>query len=243
MCRSAWRRRAILAREMTSAARTDTERPAQGPGLRMLLPIAVVAAILAAVTLLLVGGSSKPTLPGNAGTAHSAAFDGLVLQPPQPSPPLNTLRNYDGSSFDLAADRGKAVFVTFLYSHCPDVCPLIAANLHNAYSRMPAALQARVGIVSVSADPRGDSAGAVAAFMRSHRLSGEARYLIGSASQLAPVWEAWKVGSQQDASNPQLVNHSALVYGIGASGKIYTIYAANFTPDQIIHDTPQLLGL
>jgi protein SCO1/2 len=208
----------------------------------MLLPIAALAAILAAVTLL-VGGSSKQTLPGNAGTARSAAFNGLLLQPPQPSPPLNTLLNYDGSSFDLAADRGKAVFVTFLYSHCPDVCPLIAANLHNAYSRMPAALQARVGIVAVSADPHGDSAGAVAAFVKSHRLSGEARYLIGSASKLAPVWEAWKVGSQQDASNPQLVNHSALVYGIAASGKIYTIYAANFTPDQIVHDAPQLLRL
>jgi protein SCO1 len=226
---------------MTSASPTDAERPAQGPGLRILLPIAVIAAILAGVTLLLVGGSSKPALPGNASTARSAAFAGLLLQPPQPSPPLNTLHNYDGSSFNLAGDRGKAVFVTFLYSHCPDVCPLIAANLHNAYSRMPASLQSRVGIVAVSADPRGDSAGAVAAFVRSHRLSGEARYLIGSAAQLAPVWEAWKVGSQQDASNPQLVNHSALVYGIGASGKIYTIYAANFTPDQIIHDVPPLL--
>jgi protein SCO1/2 len=226
---------------MTSTSRSDAQRPAQGPGLRILLPIAVIAAIVAAVALLLVGGSSKTTLPGDASTAHSAAFAGLTLQPPQPSPPLNTLHNYDGSSFDLAADRGKAVFVTFLYSHCPDVCPLIAANLHNAYSRMPATLQTRVGIVAVSADPRGDSARAVAAFMRTHRLSGEADYLIGSGGQLAPVWEAWKVGSQRDTSNPQLVNHSALVYGIGASGRIYTVYAANFTPDQIIHDIPALL--
>jgi cytochrome oxidase Cu insertion factor (SCO1/SenC/PrrC family) len=100
-----------------------------------------------------------------------------------------------------------------------------------------------VSIVAVSADPRGDSAGAVARFVKLHELSGEARYLIGSAGQLAPVWEAWKVGSQRDASNPSLVNHSALIYGIAASGKIYTIYAANFTPDQIIHDVPPLLNL
>jgi protein SCO1/2 len=224
-----------------SASSTDAEPPAGPSSLRIALPIAVIAAILAVVTLLLVGGSSKPPLPGNAGTARSAAFDGLTLQPPQPAPPLNTLQNYDGSSFDLASERGKAVFVTFLYTHCPDVCPLIAANLHNAYARMAPAVRVRVAIVAISADPRGDSAGAVAAFVREHQLTGQARYLIGSAGQLAPVWEAWKVGSQRDSANPKLVNHSALVFGIGASGKIYTIYAANFTPDQIIHDAPPLL--
>jgi protein SCO1 len=226
-----------------SASSTDAEPPASGPSLRLLLPVAVIAAILAAVTLLLVGGSSKPALPGNAGTARSASFDGLTLQPPQPAPALSTLQNYDGSRFDLASERGRVVFVTFLYSHCPDVCPLIAANLHYAYTRMAPAVRARVAIVAVSADPHGDSAGAVAAFVRQHRLTGEARYLIGSAGSLARVWEAWKVGSQRDTSNPKLVNHSALIYGIGASGKIYTIYAANFTPDQIIHDVGPLLRL
>jgi protein SCO1 len=226
-----------------SASSTDEKPPEGGTGIRLFLPVLVIAAIVAGISLLLVGGSSKPALPGNAGTARTAAFDGLTLQPPQPAPPLNTLQNYDGSSFDLASDRGKAVFVTFLYSHCPDVCPLIAAQLHNAYTRMPPADRARVAIVAVSADPRGDTASAVARFVKLHQLTGEARYLIGSAGQLAPVWEAWKVGSQRDASNPQLVNHSALIYGIGASGKIYTIYAANFTPDQIIHDAGSLIRL
>jgi protein SCO1/2 len=221
---------------------TDAEPPAGPMSFRIVLPVLLIGAILAAVTLLLVGGSSKPALPGNASTARSAAFDGLTLQPPQPAPPLNTLQNYDGASFNLQAERGRAVFVTFLYSHCPDVCPLIAANLHNAYARMPAVVRTRVAIVAVSADPRGDSAGAVGAFVKEHQLTGEARYLIGSAAKLAPVWEAWKVGSQRDTSNPQLVNHSALIYGIGANGKIYTIYAANFTPDQIIHDVAPLLS-
>jgi protein SCO1 len=225
------------------ASSTDANPPEGGTGVRLFLPVLAIAAIVAGLTLLLVGGTSKPTLPGNAGTARTAAFDGLTLQPPQPAPPLNTLQNFDGSTFNLASDRGKAVFVTFLYSHCPDVCPLIAAQLHNAYTRLSPADRARVAIVAVSADPLGDTATAVARFVKLHHLTGEARYLIGSAGQLAPVWEAWKVGSQRDASNPRLVNHSALIYGIGASGKIYTIYAANFTPDQIIHDVRSLIRL
>jgi protein SCO1/2 len=132
--------------------------------------------------------------------------------------------------------------VTFLYSHCPDVCPLMAAQLHNAYARMTPAMRRRVGIVAVSVDPHGDTASAVAAFVRSHQLSGEARYLIGAPKPLASVWEAWKVGSQKDTSNPKLVNHSALIYGISASGQLTTIYPANFEPSQILHDLAPLLA-
>jgi protein SCO1 len=217
-------------------------RPARALGLRLALPLVVILVILGGATLLLIGGSSKPTLPGNATTAKTGGFQGLVLSPRQPAPALDTLRNYDGGSFNLAAERGKAVFVTFLCAHCPDVCPLIASNLHNAYTRMTPALRHRIAIVAVSVDPHGDTAGTVAAFVRQHELTGEARYLIGSARQLPPVWEAWKVGSQRDTSSPGLVNHSALIYGVSASGKLTTIYAANFKPSQIAHDVPALLA-
>jgi protein SCO1/2 len=212
------------------------------PGLRMLLPLGVILVILAGVTALLVGGSSKPTLPGKASAAKQSSFEGLALSPRVPAPPLDTLRNYNGASFNLAAERGKAVFVTFLYAHCPDVCPLIASSLHNAYARMTPAMRSHVAIVAVSVDPHGDTPGTVAAFVREHQLTGEADYLIGSATELPPVWESWKVGSSADASEPGLVNHSALIYGVSASGKLTTIYAANFEPKNIIHDVPGLLA-
>jgi protein SCO1/2 len=221
---------------------SEAQSQARPPRLRILLPIAVILAILAGAAALLLGGSGKPVRPGKAGAAKLGTFEGLALSPLVAAPALDTLRNYDGSSFDLAAERGKAVFVTFLYAHCPDVCPLIASNLHNAYAKMTPAMRSRVGIVAVSVDPHGDTAGTVAAFVREHELTGEARYLIGSARQLGAVWEAWKVGSQADASNPGLVNHSALIYGVSASGKLTTVYAANFEPRQLIHDVPGLLG-
>jgi protein SCO1/2 len=209
---------------------------------RLVLPTLVLIVILGGVTLLLVGGSSKPALPGNAATVKLSSFDGSAVSPPQPAPALDTLRNYDGSSFNLAAQRGKAVFVTFLYAHCPDVCPLIASNLHNAYAKMSPAMRKRVAIVAVSVDPHGDSSSTVAAFVSEHQLAGEARYLIGSAGQLVPVWKAWNVGSEKDTSRPDLVNHSALIYGIGASGRIDTIYPASFSPAQLIHDVTPLLS-
>ena len=202
----------------------------------------MLLAIVGGLTALLLGGSSKPTLPGNAAVAKETGFDGQALAPPQPAPALETLRNYDGTHFSLAAQHGKAVFVTFLYAHCPDVCPLIASNLHNAYAKMTPSMRRRVAIVAVSVDPHGDTAETVRAFVEQHELSGEARYLLGSAAQLVPVWKAWSVGSQKDVSNPALVNHSALIYGIGADGRMYTIYPSNFAPAQIVHDVTPLLA-
>jgi cytochrome oxidase Cu insertion factor (SCO1/SenC/PrrC family) len=71
-------------------------------------------------------------------------------------------------------------------------------------------------------------------------MTGRMQYLIGSAHELARVWKAWNVGSEQDAQQPQLVNHSGLVYGVSARGKITTLYAANFTPQEVAHDAPLL---
>jgi protein SCO1/2 len=210
--------------------------------LRLILPVIVILVIVAGITLLLTGGSSKPKLPGNAETVKLSSFQGQTLDPPQPAPELSTLRNYNGEAFSLSSDRGKAVYVTFLYAHCPDVCPLIAANLHNAYAKMTPAQRAKVDIVAVSVDPHGDTAGTVAAFMKAHQLAGQGRYLIGKASQLVPVWKAWQVGSEADVSHPELVSHSALIYGVSGSGKLYTVYPANFAPEQIVHDVEPLVS-
>lgn len=207
----------------------------------MLLPAVVMLVVLGGLTLLLVGGSGKAQLPGGATSSKSAAYDGAELSPASPAPPLSTLHNDQGQAIDLASYRGKAVFLTFLYTHCPDVCPLIASSLHTAYSELgPRARD--VQLIAVSVDPRGDNPTTVAKFLQEHQLTGEMQYLIGSAATLAAVWKAWNVGSARDVGNPQLVNHSALVYGISAKGKVRTIYSASFKPGEVVHDVPALLA-
>jgi protein SCO1 len=197
--------------------------------------------VLGGVTVLLVGGSGKSQLPGGASSAHTASYEGAELSPVAPAPPLSTLRNYQGQPVNLDSYRGKAVFVTFLYTHCPDVCPLIASSLHTTVAELGARSH-QVQLIAVSVDPRGDTPAAVAKFLNEHELTGEMQYLIGAPHELGPVWSAWNVGSERDVGSPQLVNHSALIYGISASGKLTTIYPASFTPHQIIHDLPALLA-
>jgi protein SCO1/2 len=206
----------------------------------VLVPIVVLVAIVAGLSLLLLRGSNAPTLPGG---AHSAAaghgFYGTLALPSKPAPAI-ALHNYLGRPVTLAQYRGRAVLVTFLYAHCPDVCPLIASNLRVALNEL-GAQAARVQVIAVSVDPYGDTPAAVGAFLRSHQITTtRMQYLIGSAAQLGSTWSAWSVGSEREAGQPDRVAHSALVYGVSASGRLTTLYPSSFAPEQIVHDVPLL---
>jgi protein SCO1/2 len=225
---------------MDSDGSTPVAPPRRRFDPRLLLALIAILAIAGGVAVLADGGQGNQR-PCNVKSVPSGSFRGSVADPATCAPPLQ-LRNYLGQTINVKQYLGKAVLVTFLYTNCPDVCPLITANLHAAQGMMGPAESAKARIVAVSVDPRGDTPKAVAAFLARHKMTGHMQYLIGSASELAHVWANWNVGSEQDAQQPQLVNHSGLVYGISASGKITTLYPANFTPSDIAHDVPLLLS-
>ena len=208
---------------------------------RVAWPLVVIVVIAGGVALLLqhTSRSSQPPA-GNTHSAKSASFLGNELSPPKQSPPL-ALRNYLGRHVNIAQYHGKALLVTFLYTHCPDVCPLIAANLRVAQNLMGPKIAAKAQIITVSVDPRGDTPKTVAAFLKVHEMTGRMQYLIGSPKELGHTWQTWGVGSERDAGRPDLVNHSALVYGITASGEMKTVYiGSSFKPSEIAHDVPLL---
>jgi protein SCO1/2 len=213
--------------------------PSKGLQLRLLLPIAVIIGILAGGTVALLGGSSRPALPGGAQQAPpGGGYLGTLALPAKQAPALD-LRNYLGRPVTLAEYRGRVVLVTFLYTHCPDVCPLITSKLRVVLKLLRSRVS-QTQVIAISVDPRGDTPGAVASFLQSHDMLGRMQYLIGSPAQLARTWAAWSVGSTRDVGQPDRVAHSALVYGISASGRLLTIYPSSFEPSEIVHDVPKL---
>lgn len=215
------------------------KQPPRGIPLKLLLPLMLVLGIAGGSSFVLLRGSPKPTLPAGARqSAPGEGFDGTLALPSKTAPPIQ-LRNYLGQPVSLDQYRGKAVLVTFLYTNCPDVCPLITSNLRVALN-MLGRRAAEVQIIAVSVDPRGDTPAAVAHFLAAHGMTGRMQYLIGSAAALGQTWSAWGVGATRDANQPNLIAHSALVYGITAGGRVKTVYPASFEPSQIAHDVPRL---
>ena len=224
---------------MSEPSTSPPPRQPRGAWLRVAAPLLALVALAGLVAVLLGGGSPKPALPGGAQeTAAGAGLYGTLTLPARQAPAIE-LRNYSGQRVSLAQYRGRAVFVTFLYANCPDVCPLIASNLRVALKLLgPRASRAQ--LIAVSVDPRGDTPAAVHHFLAAHELLGAMQYLIGSGGELARTWKAWSVGSQAEVGSPGLVAHSALVYGVSGSGRLTDVYPASFEPSEIVHDTPLL---
>src|SRR6185312_7662043 len=66
-----------------------------------------------------VSGTSSATNPSG---LRGTDLDGV------PAPGF-TLTDQCGKQVSLSPFKGKPVVVTFMYTHCPDVCPLIAEKL------------------------------------------------------------------------------------------------------------------
>jgi protein SCO1/2 len=197
------------------------------------------AAGISAALLVGCGGSSK-SVPVSVASARAAKLDAPAeLQPPAPSPDF-ALRDSTGKLVRLSQFRGKAVLLTFIYDHCPDVCPLIVGNLHTALVKL-GSQASRVQIVAVSVDPKGDTPETVKAFLAAHEMTGRMEYLIGSLKDLTPVWRSYGV-EVQGTPDSREVSHTAFVYGITASGKRRALYPSNLQPEWIVHDVPILAG-
>ncbi|MCL4545328.1 MAG: SCO family protein [Chloroflexi bacterium] len=221
--------------ELPSRAATSRRSP-----FRWALPLvltAVLIAVGAAVGLLvslhiqaqqLIG----PTISGN---AKAADF---------------TLKDSNGHTISLAALKGKVVALTFLYTHCPDVCPLIAGKLAQADNALGSD-QSKVELLAVSVDPKGDTPQTVAAFDQTHGLvQPNWHYLLGTESQLIPVWKSYYVGADAAEApskagsvskpSPQLVDHTAIVYVIDPQGHLRLAFDASFSVGDFVHDVRAL---
>jgi protein SCO1 len=175
---------------------------------------------------------------GSSSDSPKPSFAGLRADPPKPAPPL-ALDDSLGHRVNIDSYRGKAVFVLFIYTHCPDICPLMVGHLHAALHELGSDAS-RMQIIAVSVDPKGDTPKTVKRFLAAHEMTGKMEYLIGSRPQLERTWKAWGIGARVDKRNPDLVEHSAEVVGVSARGRVTTLYPANFKPQAIVHDVPLL---
>ena len=196
------------------------------------------AALAVLVLALVLGGCGGGSAGGSASASGTGSgLQGLILRPAKPAPRL-ALPNYAGGSIRLSALRGHAVFVTFVYTHCPDVCPLIVASLAAAQRQLGSHAE-RVRILAVTVDPRRDTPSAISAFLRARGALGRMDYLLGTPAQLARTWKQWHVAVTV-GRNRVTAGHSSVIYGITGSGHMAVVYPSSVTPAQIAHDAPLL---
>ena len=203
--------------------------------------LGAAAALVLALGVAGCGGSSDEPAAAQTHAEHDGAtstFEGGVINPRRAAPPLR-LKDIDGRTVDITSYRGEPVLVTFVYAHCPDVCPLIMENLRRVREQA-GPLGKRMKVIAVSVDPKGDTVPVVRDFLRKRRVGGFVDYLIGTRAELEKVWANWQIARGVPKSDPELVEHSSLIYGVTASGELATAYPVGFEAAAIVRDLPLL---
>jgi protein SCO1 len=149
------------------------------------------------------------------------------------------LKDQFGNSISLAQFKGKPVVLTFLYTHCPDVCPLTAEKLRVSMQNLGGDAQ-NVAVLAVSMDPKGDTAAAAQNFSRAHKLGNYFHFLIGAHDELAPVWASYSVDAQA-ATSSGTVSHSSAIYVIDEQGRERVLFDNDFSSGQLSADLKILL--
>lgn len=186
------------------------------------------------------GAATSPTTTTDP-VADVAEYSGGSVSPVTAAPELG-LHTWSGKDVRIGDYRGKAVLVTFVYTHCPDVCPVIVDNLVRVKQRLGREAK-RLEIVAVSVDPEGDTPGAVRRFLTAHRAHGRVDYLLGSRRQLEATWTRWGIAARADTANPELVEHSGVIWGVDPKGRRVTFYpASGFDVADIESDVRSLLA-
>jgi protein SCO1/2 len=184
--------------------------------------------LLLALSSCLGSAPSTPTLQGtDLGSVPAPSFQ-LVDQ--------------TGATITLAALKGHPVALTFMYTHCPGPCPLLASKFYKA-SRLLGKQAQQVEWLAVSLDPHGDTPASATQFVAVHQLTGLLHFLLGTAAQLEPVWHNYfvVVASQLNAQGPTTMTHSVGVFLLDQQGRERVYLNDTLTPQMLATDVHTLL--
>ena len=169
---------------------------------------------------------------GADGVAVGATGWAGYIRPPGAVAPDFALRDQDGKPVTMAAFRGRPVALTFVYSTCEDTCPALVDQVRGALDDTGA----DVPLLAVSVDPANDTEARARRFLNERRMTGRARFLLGTREELQPVWKGY--GVQPQAGK---LDHSATVVLVDADGRQRVGFPfAQLTPEALAHDLERL---
>lgn len=165
---------------------------------------------------------AKPALP---------ALYGQATWPPRAvRAPLFRLRDQHGRRVSLASFRGRSVVIAFMDSLCTAECPLEAAQLAAAMRPLPKRARPQLVIVSVDV---ADTPRTVAAAARKWRLPPGFEWFLGTRTELAPVWRAYRIDVWVTKTD---ILHSDAFYVLDRNGDERAGFLSPFIPGLLTRD-------
>ena len=131
--------------------------------------------------------------------------------------PSFALIDQAGKKFYFKPASGQVVLVTFVYTTCPDVCPLFSAHFAAIQRALDEDKRENYLLLSISTDPKRDTPAKLNAYANAFKADMRHwRFLTGSQRDVAEVWKNFGV-SVKDHGNGQ-IQHTNLTTLIDVKG-------------------------
>ncbi len=146
------------------------------------------------------------------------------------------LTDQNGRRVRFGQFRGKPVVVNFMYTSCPDVCPLLTASLKILRDHMEPAESRDIHFLSITTDPEVDTPEVLKAYSKRHKADAPNwSWLTGNERALAPVWQGFGVSVQRIAKG--LIEHTTLTVVADAKGYMrFAYFGSAPDPDVMLQD-------
>lgn len=171
----------------------------------------------------------------------------VPVMEPGDEAPATTLTDENGAAVSLAAWKGAAVAVTFIYTRCPlpQYCPLMDRRFREVQSAVKgdSALRGRVHLVSASFDPDHDTPDVLRAHAR--KLDADPsmwHFVTAPREDIDAFAAAFGVSVMREADST--ITHNLRTAVLGPDGRMVSVYSgSDWTPEQIVSDLRRALSV
>ena len=204
-----------------------------------------IAATLAALSMSVVaacGGQSTGQTTSGFTEENPDGKHGAVLTEPYVVPDI-TLTATDGSDFSLTEDTTAPLTLVFFgYTHCPDICSIVMADMASALTRLDPADAEQVEVLMVTSDPARDDEKTLREYL--DRFNPEFEGLTGDLDAIVEAANALGVAIEEGPKLPSggyEVTHGTQIVAIDERDRSPIIWTEGTAPALLAEDLTALL--
>jgi protein SCO1/2 len=174
--------------------------------------------------------------------AHEAAHQEEERLPALGAAPDFALTSQDGAQVTLHSLHGKVVAVAFIYTSCPDVCPMLTDKMARVQDELGPDFGTEVAFVSITVDPERDTPEALKEYAAAFdaNLAGWS-FLTGDPAAIVEVAHRYGVAVARPADGG--VDHTLLTTLIDRHGVMRVQYLGyRFDEEEFRHDLVDLVN-
>lgn len=163
-------------------------------------------------------------------------FLGEQILPPLPVPDISLI-DHTGERAALTDYKGKVVLLTFAYTSCPDVCPIMFGRFLDIQKQLGEAISTEVELVFISVDPEVDTPERLAAHVKA--MGGSWHFLTEDLAVMEEVWGAFNLYVEKE---DPIVNHTNLAFLIDRKGLLQVQYLGLPPASVLLADIQKILN-